>query len=48
MTYRKNGMSDQFPLINKGRDTNLKNAQVVCSQLGFGGVYTQLSTFNFT
>ena len=48
MTYRKNDMSDQFPLIAQDQDTNQKNARVVCSQLGFGGLYTQLKTSNFT
>ena len=48
MTYRKNEMSDQFPLIAQDWDTNQKNARVVCSQLGFGGLYTQLKTSNFT
>ena len=40
MTYSQNRRSARFPLESQGWETNQGNAQVVCRQLGFGGLYT--------
>ena len=48
MSYRISGRSIWLPLESHSQEINKRNAQVVCRQLAFGGLYAQLDIFHFT